>query len=186
MGTTGIGIVFDIDDLGGGFYGDKAWRIFMRTLDPSAIIGGVLREGDTSETLDGRRREFCIAVFGPAVDVALVKKAFAECDDVGLAPADRRFAEGPRLVAEPLVDTGRIDAAGRLVQDEWSRVVHDQCGDSGWGFAPESAPDDLAPELKAELRELKGRTCGRTVGQNATPDPVSGGVTRRPWWKFWA
>ncbi len=156
MGVSGIGVVFDIDALGGGFYGSKAWRIFMRNLRPERIVGCNLREGDTRETLSGNRREFCIAVWGIDVDTEAIRSAFATCSETGLAALERRFISSPQLDSEPLVEAGRIDAEGRLVQDEWSRMFHDRCKDCGWGYAPRSVSYELSPELKAELEALRG------------------------------
>jgi hypothetical protein len=64
----GVGIIFDIDGLGGGFYGAVAWRIFMHNLNPGSIKGCSLKEGDTNETIYGKRREYCIAVLGENLD----------------------------------------------------------------------------------------------------------------------
>ena len=154
----GVGVVFDIDALGGGFYGYKAWCIFMRNLQPEKIISCILREGDTNATLNGSRREFCIAVFGIGLDIETVKAAFTGSSEKGLAPSNRRFILSPQLDSEPLVEAGMIDSVGRLVQDEWSRVVHDECKAGGWGFAPRKIPVDLSPELKTELKALQDKT----------------------------
>ena len=152
--TSDLGIVFNIDDLGGGYYGATAWRIFMRHICPKMIIGCTLKEGDTRATLEGEEREFCIAMFGLTNDAAVaVKKVFEECDEKGLAPLARRFLSSPEL--EPLVHVGHIDALGRLVQEEWSRAFHDRCKDCGWGYAPKVVRVDLTPELKAELETLR-------------------------------
>lgn len=185
MATSGIGIVFNIDDLGGGFYGDKAWRIFMSALKPTAIVGCTLHEGDTNETLGGRRREFCIAVLGTGLDLSLVRKTFENCSDKGLAPPARRFVEDSRLASEPLVDSGRIDVAGRLVQDEWSRVVHDQCKDCGWGFAPRKITVNLSPDLKTELKALQDKTVSGSAPTAQPMATVSPRQVSKPWWKFW-
>jgi len=157
MPMKSIGVVFDIDELGGGFYGSRAWRIFMRQLPPEKIIGATLREGDTSETLTGSRREFCIGVYGAALDVEVVKRAFAGCSEKGLAPADRRFILSPRLDSEPLLEAGMIDSVGRLAQDEWSRMFHDRCKDCGWGYAPRKVTVELPPELRNELKALQDK-----------------------------
>lgn len=161
----GIGVVFNIDALGGGSYGSQAWRIFMRQLPPEKIIGCSLCEGDTNETLNGNRREFCIAVFGVGFDVEMVKRAFADSSENGLAASNRRFILSPKLDSEPLMEAGITDSVGRLVQDEWSRIFHDHCKDSGWGFAPKKITVKLTSELKAELKALQGKN--------------------KPWWKFW-
>ncbi len=92
----GIGVVFDVDALDGGFYGSQAWRIFMRNLSPERIIGCILREGDTRATLNGSHREFCIGIFGSGLDVEAVKAVFASSSEQGLAPSNRRFILSPR------------------------------------------------------------------------------------------
>jgi hypothetical protein len=152
-----IGVVFDIDALGSGFYGASAWRAFMRHVRPENINGCSLKEGDTQGTLSGSRREFCIAVEGPGLDVDAIKKTFEQSSEKGLASATRRFIFKPQLESEPLVAAGYIDAHGRMVQDEWNRSFHDRCKDCGWGYAPISVPEDLPPELRVELEDLKKR-----------------------------
>jgi hypothetical protein len=127
----------------------------MRNLQPETIIGCTLREGDTRETLNRRRREFCIGISGIELDVEAVRAAFASCAEEGLPESSRRFILSPRLEAEPLVEAGMIDSLGRLVQDEWSRIWHDRCKDCGWGFAPKRIIEDLPPELETELKALR-------------------------------
>lgn len=180
-----IGIVFDIDKLGGGFYGDTAWRIFMRNLRPERIMPCGLREGDTNESLRGNRREFCIAVFGVGVDTHVVEEAFQNCSDTGLAEPSRRFIRSPRLDSEPLRLAGMVDSQGRLVDDEWSRISHDRCKDCGWGFAPKKVTVYLSPELTSELKELRSRTVSPFQGSNQIANPTSQTMSKRPWWQFW-
>jgi len=163
----GVGVVFDIDALGGGLYGYEAWRIFMRALRPEKILGCRLREGDTSETLNGHRREFCIAVYGAGSDVDAVKQAFEASSEKGLAEPCRRFIVGARLESEPLADAGAIDTAGRLVQDSWTRFVHDECKAGGWGYAPRRVTVELSPELTAELEALRNMKVGSLSGADA-------------------
>lgn len=180
---NGIGVIFDIDELGGGFYGSQAWRIFMRNLPPVKLIGCTLKEGDTNATLGGSRREFCIAAFGPTLDLNEVKKAFTDCTFKGLASIDRRFITPPQLNSEPLVDAGVIDSMGRLVQDKWSRMFHDRCKDCGWGFAPRSVTVNLTPELMSELESLRNRTVP-LVGQEMTEqraEELEGKLRKADW-----
>lgn len=154
----GVGVVFDIDALGGGYYGSEAWRIFMRHLAPGTIIGTVLREGDTRETLTGNRREFCIGVFGLELDVEAVRKVFASSSARGLVPLSRRFILSPQLESEAFMEAGMIDSGGRFVADEWDRRFHDRCKDCGWGYAPRRITVDLSAELKAELKAMQDKT----------------------------
>jgi|LGVF01.2.fsa_nt_gb hypothetical protein len=189
MSTYAIGIVFDIDALGSGFYGSRAWRLFMRNITPEHIVDCTLREGDTIETLDGTRREFCIAVFGLDLDVDFIRNAFSKCTGKGFAPLNRRFILRPKIDSEPLMKSGRIDSFGRFVEDEWSRMFHDRCKDCGWGYAPRSIPSEIPTELKAELEILQkkgfkqpasGVYIASQPSSMATKEP-----TKRPWWKFW-
>lgn len=99
----------------------------MRNLRLEKIIGCMLRESDTSETLSGSRREFCIGIFGIGLDVEIVKAAVAASSEKGLAISNRRLILSPRLESEPLVQAGMIDPVGRLVEDKWSRISHDRC-----------------------------------------------------------
>ena len=148
----GIGILFDIDELGGGFYKSKAWRILMKHLEPSRISGTLIMDGDTQATLNGRAREFCIALDG--VDTEYIKTVFAAPDEKGLSPRTRRFIHKPQLDSEPLVPQARIDVSGKLVTDSWTRTEHDLCKEAGWGYKPGKIPDDLSAELRRELNEL--------------------------------
>lgn len=155
MGSQAIGVVFDIDGLGGGFYGYEAWKIFATHVKQQDLQGCELREGDTSETLMGSRNEFCIAADG-VEDAAVIKEAFAALDLEGLSPRERRFIEGPQLAAEPLVDRGWIDSEGFWCTASWTRIDHDLSKHAGWKYRPQSVPDDLPAELQEELRDLMG------------------------------
>ena len=76
MDMPGIGIVFVINDFGGGYYGYQAWRIFMRYVEPKSIPNTLLREGDTHNTLHGKDNDFCIAVYGPTLDCDYIFQKF--------------------------------------------------------------------------------------------------------------
>jgi len=158
--VRGIGVMFDIDDLGGGYYGAKAWRIFMKHLEPSFLTNCVLLEGDTNATLSDQAREFCIAVQGIGLDTDYVESALSKADEKGLCPISRRFIQELQLSKEPLLEVGEVDQYGRFVEDTWSRAFHDRCKDSGWGYAPKRIAVDLSPKLKAELKKLTKRTSG--------------------------
>ena len=41
-----VGVIFDIDDLGGGAYGQAAWAIVMGKFDPNGLGGCNLFSGD--------------------------------------------------------------------------------------------------------------------------------------------
>jgi hypothetical protein len=153
----GIGVVFDIDALDGGMYGHAAWRIFVKTIDAHRLPATLLVEGDTTATLDGRAREFCIGVYGSVLDIEYIREQFELATDPGLAAFHRRFIEKDALDEQPLPLHGRIDAFGRLVTDRWSAFDHSLCQKSSWGYAPASVSDQLDPALHAELKELRNR-----------------------------
>ncbi len=150
----GIGIVFDIDALGGSYYGYQAWRIFMKRMPQARIRNTVLKEGDTRETLAGAANEFCIAVYGPLLNPEHVRQAFESLADKGLAPVERRFIMKPPLDGEPLPVRGRIDIHGHFVTDEWMRVDHDLCKEAHWKYRPAKVPAELPEHLQSELKKM--------------------------------
>lgn len=114
-----IGVLFDIDGLGGGFYRYSAFKVLFKTLDPKRLAGCTLLDGDTSETLAGRARTYCVAF--QAVDSAqagYIREALGDCDEEGLLPTRSRFVEGAVTGRHPLVVAGRVDGEGRLVVRE--------------------------------------------------------------------
>jgi hypothetical protein len=150
----GIGIVFNIDELGCGFYGYQAWRIFMKRVAQGKIRNTVLKEGDTSATLAGKENEFCIALYGPLLNPEHFRKIFEPLTDKGLVPLDRRFIAKPALDDEPLPVRGRIDLHGYFVTDEWTRVDHDLCKEAHWKYRPGKIPDELPENLVSELKKM--------------------------------
>lgn len=118
-----IGILFDIDDLGGGSYGWKAYKILFNNLDPHKLTGCSLHDGDTSETLQEEVRIYCIAI--QTVDeskIEYIRETFRKCNDKGLLSPDQRFLESSVTDEEPLVLAGYIDLAGNLVVDAYSMI----------------------------------------------------------------
>lgn len=150
----GIGIVFSIDELGCGFYGYQAWRIFMKHVPQAKIRNTVLKEGDTAATLAGRGNEFCIAVYGPLLNPDHVKRIFEPLNDKGLVSLERRFIVKPQLDEEPLPMRGRIDLYGYFITDEWTRVDHDLCKEAHWKYRPGKIPDELPGHLLAEIKKM--------------------------------
>jgi hypothetical protein len=119
-----LGVLFDIDALGGGFYGNVAYRILLRHLDRGALRGTSFFDGDTSATLAGDARTYCIAVECPdATVMADIETRLAKANDPSLYPPDRRFLRDPAIKSEPLVFAGRIDEHGMLVQCDTSWVI---------------------------------------------------------------
>jgi len=113
-----IGVLFDIDALGGGWYGPTAYRIFFRAVGSQKLRMVNLFDGDTEATIDGSGgRIYCIAAEPP--DAALIhhiEEKMAACRETGLCPPSRRFLRDVRAVkAEPLVFAGAIHADGVLL-----------------------------------------------------------------------
>ena len=111
-----IGVLFDIDGLGGGYYRYSALRVLFERLDPKRLAGCTVLDGDTSETLARNANTYCGAF--QAVDLAqagYIREALGNCDDKGLLPTSSRFIEGAVTARHPLVLAGRIDGEGRLV-----------------------------------------------------------------------
>jgi hypothetical protein len=149
----GIGVVFDIDGLSGGFYGNAAWHIFAAAIPATSLPNCILVEGDTAATLARRANEFCIGVYGDRAAIDLVRATFERADIPGLAAFHRRFISKTALDQQPLPTKGVIDL-GRLVTDSWNRIDHDLCKEAGWGYSPRQIPDDLDEKLQAELADL--------------------------------
>ena len=108
-----IGILFDIDALGGGLYGREAYRIIFNRLDPQQIRGSLVYDGDTNATLTGYARLYCIAVqVTDPLKLDYIRGALGDCTDKGLLDPHLRFIEGKITSHEPLVLAGGIDQSG--------------------------------------------------------------------------
>lgn len=102
-----IGIVFDIDDLGGGMYGSEAFKIFYKNLDPSKMSDFIIYDGDTNSTLTGSDRHYCIAVkSNDSATIDYVENTMKNASDKGLAPLSKRFIRN--VSAEPLVQSAVV------------------------------------------------------------------------------
>jgi len=113
-----IGVRFDIDKAGGGYYGFTCWKIFWHAISPEEIGVASLYEGDTSATLNGQERVFCIAVQSMDTGaIGKVKKTLNRNEAFKRVCATPMFVEGSSCAAEPLPEAGRIDADGNLIGD---------------------------------------------------------------------
>ncbi|MFA5014169.1 MAG: hypothetical protein WC549_01325 [Actinomycetota bacterium] len=114
----GIGARFDIGKVGGGYYGFTCWKIFWQAINPEEIGVASLYEGDTVATLNGRENVFCIAVQSlDSSAIAKIKEALTRSEAFKQVCAAPMFFEGSSCAVGPLLDAGRIDAAGNLVGD---------------------------------------------------------------------
>ena len=111
-----LGVLFDIEELGGGLYGYAAYKIFFDAVDTKQLSSCLLSDGDTNATLVGRANQYCIAVESyDDAQIAAVKKALSEAKAKGLLPLPSRFLQGELVQREPLVRAARIDVTGKLV-----------------------------------------------------------------------
>jgi hypothetical protein len=136
-----LGVLFDIDDLGGGLYGYAAYKIFFAAVNTRHLAGCLLRDGDTHLTLAGKVRHYCIAVESrDPSQVAEVKRALGTASDKGLLPLSERFLGDAWVAHEPLVLAAIINSAGELLNCETSWVLR------AWREESERAPSTLADD----------------------------------------
>lgn len=115
-----LGIRFDIDNLGGGAYGLASWQVIWRAVEPATIGPATLREGDTMATLSGQEEVFCVAVnTSHPGGVEALRAALEASPAFQRVAATPPFADPTTLASEPLVDAGRVDAAGN-VEGMWA------------------------------------------------------------------
>jgi len=111
-----LGILFDIEQLGGGLYGYAAYKILFGAIDKYALADCEISDGDTSSTLEGRANHYCIAITSPdSSKLALIKRELSACDAKGLLSPESRFVEDERVASEPLVHAGRFTTNGELI-----------------------------------------------------------------------
>jgi len=119
-----LGILFSIEQLGGGLYGYEAYKGFFETMDTRKIPGVVLYDGDTRATLSGGQNTYCIAVESEDAKVLeTVKNKFTLSTAKGLIPASERFLEGTRIEGEPLVLSAQVGAVGELLNCKTNWVL---------------------------------------------------------------
>lgn len=111
-----LGIRFDIDKAGSGYYGYECWKVLWRAVDVEILSAASLFEGDTDATLRGRERVYCIAV--QSIDSSIfdqIRTALEQSTEFQNIAASPKFVEHDQVVREPLLDAGRVDSGGNLV-----------------------------------------------------------------------
>ncbi len=139
-----IGILFDTQKLGSGFYGYTAFRILFSVAPPSDLGGCQLYHGEVGE---GRSRPYCIALESDDTSVlSRVKLLFAKSMARGLLPLGSRFLDEAALQEEVLALAARIDESGemtdchsRWLQEAWQRAR---------GQSALAAPEQPRPQAK--------------------------------------
>lgn len=117
------GIQFDIDALGGGFYGQAAYEWLFRAIGPGnrlLLANCLMLDGDTNETLAGRARLYCIAVTSDNAQQIADIQLSVKKKHVGLLglPYD-----GHGLESEPLVLAVRFAVDGTISWCETPWIV---------------------------------------------------------------
>lgn len=118
------GILFDIDELGGGLYGYYAYKTFFEAIDTRLLKGCTLSDGDTNATLTGSANQYCIAVDSPdASIITSVKDAVSKSNAKGLLPLSSRFLDDYQVSREPLVTAAYINSLGELENCQTSWII---------------------------------------------------------------
>lgn len=169
-----IGILFDIDQLGGGLYGWKAYQVLFNAVDTNRIPGCQLSDGDTRATLSGNTRQYCIAIESSSpMLIEFIKVSIADIEDEGLLPLSERFVDGQRVHNEPLVLGAHISSSGELVGDKTGWVTN------AWKGSRERHLNSSASSSSAD-QPLASQVGKARAGNATQPSRL-----RKPWWKFW-
>ncbi|WP_335979238.1 hypothetical protein [Streptomyces sp. CA2R106] len=132
-----VRILFDIDQLGGGLYGQAAYRILFAALEPSRLAYCTFHDGDTDATIRGTRRLYCIAVRSTdARKIAYVRQAMAIRTDRGLLPLRDRFGESGVSAQGPLVAAGLVIDSGELLVRQDDMIQPHWAEGSNWRVVP--------------------------------------------------
>jgi hypothetical protein len=151
----GIGILFDIDALGGGYYGYRAWQILMKHIAPRELCNCLLVDGDTTGTITRSRSEFCIGIYGDGPNFRAIRERFEGLDAPGLIEMPRRILEKVALDTQPLVEHGWVDFEGCLVTKNWDSSDLSLCKEFGWGYLPKDAPQFLREAIEEINRNIR-------------------------------
>jgi len=155
-----LGILFNIDDLGGGLYGYAAYKVLFNAIDFRQLAGCTLYDGDTNATLRGGARQYCIAIESSALKVLEnAKKMIAECKEPGLLSPTSRFMTDAAVRGEPLVLATSINSSGELIgcKTGWVTSAHKESIEK-WRATPQ-------------------------VSQHDNVAPIT--VQSKKWWQFW-
>ena len=105
-----IGVRFDTARMNAASHAADAWKAFWRAVDPAAIAGALLFDGDVAGGV------FCIAVQSMGAGVLeAVEGAVAASEECRNLCAVPMFVKGEDVASEPLKSAGNVDAGGGLV-----------------------------------------------------------------------
>src|SRR5688500_19691302 len=110
-----LGVLFSIEELGGGAYGHSAYSRFLDMIDSSLLFDCALYDGD----IGGNWDFYCIAIeSSDPTKLHRIKSAVFQSDARGLAIRQKRFLDGPAAQNAPLVFAGIIASQGELQRCE--------------------------------------------------------------------
>lgn len=116
-----LGIRFDVNRIDSGSYGVACWTIFWEVIDPTAIAGAALYEGDTAASMSGQENVFCIAVQTTSIGMlGAIRAALANSPRFNNVCSPPRFVEGRMCTREPLVRVGNVTSSGGIFGDAWN------------------------------------------------------------------
>lgn len=150
-----LGVLFEIDELDGGLYGYKAYKILFQAVPAQQLAGCVLSDGDTNATLQGRANQYCIAIeSADGFQIAAIKAALAKSEAKGLVTLAARFMNHDEVQREPLVSAGYVSADGGIVGDN-----------TGW--VTRASQDIYKQPTTANLKTTN--VSEKDIGDNAEP-----------------
>ncbi|MDX1983932.1 MAG: hypothetical protein SFV51_26900 [Bryobacteraceae bacterium] len=140
-----LGVLFDTNKLGTGFYGYTSFRIFFTMLRPEDLAGCTILHGE----LEGRRsRSYCIAVESTSFEVlADIRRKVAESTARALMPEDYRFLDDYGLEGEHLVEAVQVTETGELVE-RCPRWLYEAWQRSALSPAPQAVPAQVKTQVK--------------------------------------
>jgi hypothetical protein len=130
-----IGVLFDIDDLGGGTYGQTAWAIVMTEFRPDNCGGTSFLHGDVDIKGNSRPYTFCIAIDSMEImPIENFKKVLMQSNQKGILPTQHRFIDG--TLCDHLPCAGLIDAQGRFLVEDHLQWLINVAWRNGWKSFP--------------------------------------------------
>jgi tetratricopeptide (TPR) repeat protein len=118
-----VGILFNIDDLGGSLYGHAAYRTLFAIVGPSRLAGCTLSDGDVGADY------YCIAIETDDVrQLADIVRIASVSEALGLNPPSRRLVSGDQVEGLFLVRAAYVTSAGELAQCQtpWVRQAWEE------------------------------------------------------------
>jgi hypothetical protein len=128
-----VGILFDVEGLGGGFYRYSAFQIFFKTVPPEKAKNCAIYDGDMLGS-SGDPTPYGIVLQSIDQDQTVaIKELFEKLDDSGLLPRSKRLVEGRNIANKNhLVKLGDVDNEGILYVKNGSGVGQSWAKGTNW------------------------------------------------------